>query len=181
MPEIKNFPDLCKSLAVEMTARTGEIWRTVEDAQNWTHIESPTACLSLRDDWRTHRLAIHATAPNATREKTTGETITCDPERRPEAIARDIETRLLAHARQHLAESKEYDRKRRQEAAEKNLRLSFLRKYLPREHQPDKLCNADSMKRANIYAQLTYENLVELEITLPLKQALQILEILKGL
>jgi hypothetical protein len=36
------------------------------------------------------------------------------------------------------------------------------------------------MKAANIYAHLTYDNLVNLEITLSLREALQILELLKG-
>ena len=97
MPEIKNFPALCKSLAVEMTARTGELWRTVEDENDWTHIQSPSACLSLRDDWRTHRLSIHATAPKGMREKTTGETITCDPARKPEAIAAALALAFKRH------------------------------------------------------------------------------------
>jgi len=181
MTDTLNLDAIAKVLAVELTARTGETFRAVIEAERNPNIESPRACFHLCEDWRTHRLMINATVPNGMREKKTAERMTVDPRRTAEAIARDIETRLLTHAREHLKESAEYDRERKQEIAEKNLRLNFLRKYLPREYQPDKLCNATSMRTANIYAQITYDNLIELEIRLPLKQALQILEIMKGL
>jgi len=169
-----------KTLAVEMTARTAELWRAVIEPERNPNIQSPSACLHLNEHWHSHRLTVSASVPHGMREMKSGETITCDPNRKPEAIAADICNRILPHARAHLIESAEYDRERRQKEAEKNLRLHFLKKYLPREYQTDKLCNSTSMKAANIYAHLTYDNLVNLEITLSLREALQILELLKG-
>jgi hypothetical protein len=115
------------------------------------------------------------------RERTTGETITADANRKPEAIAQDICNRILPHARQHLRESAAYDKERRREEAIKNLKLNMLRKYLPTEYQHDKLSNGDRKRRANIYAELTYEDLVKIEIDVTITQALQILKFVNGL
>jgi hypothetical protein len=179
MPEIKNFPALCKSLAVEMTARTGELWRVIEDAERWTHIESPSACLQLRDDWRTHRLAIHATAPSRMREMTTGETITADPTRTPEAIARDICNRLLNHARAHLAESKAYDREKMLEANAKKLRESMIKRYCPEQYNGKFASGKKAdLYRERVWAELTYNNLVNIEINVTMGEALKLLKLL---
>jgi len=173
-----NLDAITKTLAVEMTARTGELWRAViNDSIN--ALQSETAYMSLSEDWRTHRLRVHAYAPHTIRERTTGETITADPGRKPEAIAADICSRILQHAREHMTESIEYDRERKQKEAEKQLRLHFLKKYLPREHQSEKLCNSDHHGPANIFAHITYDNLINLEITLPLRDILAVLEFLK--
>lgn len=168
---------LTKILAVEMTARTGELWRAVIEADQWNHIESPTACLSLREDWRTHRLSIHATAPRQVREKTTGETITCDPGRTAEAIARDIESRILKHARTHLVESVQYDAEKTREKNAKNLREKMLRKFLPYESN-GKFYSGKKADRytERVWAETTYNNLINIEINLPLPEALKLLE-----
>lgn len=176
MPEIPNFPALCVSLAVEMTARTGELWRMIERGDNWPHIESPSACLSLRDDWMTHRLAIHATAPHGMREKTNGESITCDPKRTPEAIARDIEIRLLAHARAHLQESIQYDTQRRQEEAAANLRKNMIRRFTEEEYN-GKLYKRSKDRARRMWIDINnYDHSATIEIHLPFADALQLLK-----
>lgn len=177
----EDINQVARTLAVEMTARTGELWRAMIRPNHNPQIESPTACLCVSYHWRTGRLDIHAGSPPEMLERKTGETITCNPERKPEAIAADICARLLTHAREHLRESAEYDRQRRQEEAEKILRLNFLRKYLPSEYQHEKLCNSNHRGPANIYASLTYDNEVKLEITLPLREALKVLKQITGI
>lgn len=174
MPEIKNFQALCKNLAVEMTARTGELWRTVEDAEKWTHIESPTACLQLRDDWRTHRLAIHATAPHKMRELTNGETITADPHRTPEAIARDICARILDHARAHLAESIVYDREKMLEANAAHLRESIMSQFTQEKYN-GKLYKKSKDRNRLMWIEIgNYDNTATIEIHLPFADALRL-------
>jgi len=168
---------ITKILAVEMTARTGELWRAVIDPNNWNYITSPTACLSLREDWRTHRLTIHATAPKGTREKTNGESITCDPSRTAEAIARDICARLLPHARAHLIESMEYNTEKTLEANAKHLRESLIKKFCPFESNGKFYSGKKADKyRERVWAELTYDNLINIEINVPLKEALQLLK-----
>jgi len=164
---------------LSMTIATLELWRAVIVDERDPHIQSESACLWLHEDWRSHRLQIYAAAPAGIQERSSKDPITCDPDRSREAIARDICSRLLSHARQHLKESIEYDRERKQKEAEKNLRLHFLRKYLPREYQSEKLCNSTSMRMANIFAHITYDNLINLEITISLKDALAILEFIQ--
>ena len=176
---INDKNQFAKVLAVEMTVRTAELWRVVIHEERDPDIESASAYLHLHEHWRDKRLMIGASVPRGMREKRNSESITCNPDRKPETIAADICNRLLTHARAHLLESREYDQERRKEEAEKKLRLHFLRKYLPREYQSEKLCNSTSMRPANIYAHLTYDNLINLEITLPLKNALEILELLQ--
>jgi len=176
MPEIQNFPALCKSLAVEMTARTGELWRVVENPERWTHIESPSACLQLRDDWRTHRLAIHATAPGRMREKTTGETITCDPTRTPEAIARDIESRILQHARAHLAESIQYDTEKTHEEAAAHLRESIMSQFTQEKYN-GKLYKKSKDRNRRMWIEIcNYDNTATVEIHLPFAEALRLVK-----
>ena len=102
-----------------------------------------------------------------------------DPARRPDTIARDICSRLLPHARDHMKESIEYDRARRQKETEKNMRLRYIKKYLPREYQPEKYCNSTGMRSANIFAHITYDNLINIEITLPLRDSLEVLKFLQ--
>lgn len=170
---------VARNLAVEMTARTGELWRALIKAEDNPALQSPTAFFQLSEHWNTHRLTIHACAPHTIRERTTGETITADPERKPEAIAADICSRILAHAREHMLESIAYDQERKQKEAEKQLRLHFLKKYLPREYQSEKLCNSDNRGPANIFAHITYDNLINLEITLPLRDILAVLKFLQ--
>ena len=169
---------MTKILAVEMTARTGEIWRAVI-TDRFNHIESPSACLSLNEHWQNHRLTIHAAAPPEMKEPRIGETITADPKRTPEAIARDIENRILTHARAHLAESREYDAEQRRQEARRKLRNKMLMKYCPKEYQHEKFCTITGSQSGyieRVYAHPTYDNLINIEINLPLPEALKLLK-----
>jgi len=163
-------PETIKNLAVEMTARTGELWRIVEHPDKWPHIESPTACLTVRESWKTKRIEIQATAPHGTREPHNGQTITCDPTRKPEAIARDIENRILAHARKHLQESIQFDLERTKDKNRINLRRELFKKWMPKtDHNGDPY--GEGIK---IY--FTYDGRAKLTLELSLKDALQLLK-----
>lgn len=181
MPEIKDLPHLCRLIAVEMTIRTGELWRVIEHPDRWTHIESATACLSLRDDWRTHRLAIHATAPHGVQEKTTGETITANPNRQPEAIARDICARILDHARAHLIESHAWHTKKTHEEAAAHLRESIMRRFANEKYN-GKLYRKSKDRNRRMWIDVNnYDHTATIEIHLPYTEALRLLkEIEKG-
>lgn len=172
-----DIDQITKTLAVEMTARTGELWRATTDINQWNRIESPSACLLLREDWRTRRLRIHASAPAKMREKTTGETITCDPNRTAEAIARDIENRLLQHARAHLVESIEWDAEQTREKNAQQLRGKMVKKHLPNEANGKFYSDSKADKyRPRVWAELTYGKMVNIEVNLPLAEALQLLK-----
>ena len=181
MPEIKDLPRLCKLIAVEMTVRTGELWRVIEHPEKWTHIESPSACLQLREAWRTHRLEIHATAPHGIREKTLGETITADPNRQPETIARDICARILDHARAHLTESHAWHTQKTHEEAAANLRKSLIKRFTEEEYN-GKLYKRSKDRNRRLWVDVNnYDHTATIEIHLPFAEALRLLkEIQKG-
>lgn len=167
---------IAKHLAVEMTARTGELWRAVITEERHPQIMSQGACLNLSEDWRTHRLRIHATAPHDIRERTTGETITADPKRSYEAIARDIENRILAHAREHLAESRQYDEQRRQEEAAAHLRKSIMQQFAEEEYN-GKLHKSSKDHNRQMWIEITnYNNSATIQIHLPFADALKLVK-----
>ena len=175
---------LIKTLAIELTIITGELWLTRLDHSEWNqrpHADSQSATLYFYQEWnKKNRLSIKASAPEGMREKTNGDSISCDLTRTPQAIAQNIAHRLLPHARTHLQESKEYDLERRKEEAKRNLRKNLLMRYCPKEYQNDKFCTNDSPGRNNykkrIYASPTYDNLINIEINLPIKDAIKLLK-----
>lgn len=172
---------MARELSLAMTIQTLEIWTAVITPERDPRIQSKTACLWLSEDWRTHRLNIHAAAHATLRERTTGEKITCNPTRSYESIARDIVNKLLPHARDHQTESRLYTADTIRKDNAKNTRLRMIKKYLPREYQSEKLCNGrDKRGAANIFAHITYDNLINVEMTLTLSETLQVLEYLKS-
>ena len=176
-----NLESMCKSLAVEMTARTGELWRAIFHEDRNPQIQSASACLTLSEDWRTHRLNIHACAPHTMREKTTGETITADPKRTAEAMARDIESRILKHARAHLAESIQYDYERRQEEAAAHLRESLMKRFAPEKYNGKLYTQRTRDHDRRMWIDIiNYDNSAKLEIHLPFAEALKLVKLIKG-
>lgn len=169
-----NLDQLSKILAVEMTARTGDLWRAIIDPERDPQIESSTACLSLSETWDTHRLRITPSAPHGTRECRVNDSITCDPKRAAEAIARDICARILPQAIKHLAESIEYDRAQKQKDAAEKLRKNLLKRFTPKEYHEGRLTDGKGL-----WTRMTYENKVQIEITVSLPEAMQILKFLK--
>lgn len=173
---------LAGHLAVELTIITGETWRARIDpseSHQRPHIDSPSATLYLSQEWNTNRLSVRASAPEGMREMKTGEKITCNPERTPEAIARDINSRLINHARAHLIESAAYDLQKRKEAARKNIIRNLIMKYLPKEYQDQKWCTnkeSPTAYKERIYAETTYDDLIHIEINLELPAALKLLK-----
>lgn len=164
-----------KSLAVEMTVRTGELWRAVIDPERNPQIESSCACLYLSEDWQTHRVRFMPSAPRGTKETRNEDRITCDPGRSMAAIARDVCARILPQAVEHLTQSREYDRQRRKVEAEENTRLRLLSKYMPkRDHR------GDPYDGEGMTAHITYDKQIELTIRLPIAEALKICKIIKG-
>jgi len=175
-----------KMLAVEMTASTGELWR-VHSEDHRTAIYSPSAYLSLYTGYGMRgRVEIRATAPREMREPTHGEKITCALDRTPEAIARDIITRLLPSAREHLTKSKAYDHQKRKEEATHNLKEKFLAKFLPHEWRGHRATPAHTNEYEEeraappISAHQYYDGTIEITTRLPIKEALQLIKHLKG-
>jgi hypothetical protein len=177
----KNMLDTARELAVELTILTGELWTArpfsdePEDQRAYT--DSATATLYFFTSWRDNRLSISASAPAGMREMKSGEKITCDPTRTPEAIARDIKNRLLPHARAHLTESRAYDLERRKAEAKKNLRSNLIKKYCPNETNGKFYSNkkADHY-RERVFAEITYNDLINIEINVSLTEALKLLK-----
>jgi hypothetical protein len=180
----KNMLDTARELAVELTILTGELWTArpfskdePEDQRAYT--DSATATFYFYTSWRSDRLSISASAPAGMREMKSGEKITCDPTRTPEAIARDIKNRLLTHAREHFTESRAYDLERRKAEAKKNLIAKLIMRYLPKEYQNESWCSETKSRHGytdRIHARTTYDNLINIEINLPLKEALKLLK-----
>lgn len=172
-----NLDQVCKMLAVEMTASTGELWRIVPETDQYRpQIVSPSACLLISEDWRTHRLNITADAPHGIRERTRGETITCDPKRAAEAIARDIKTRILQHARAHLAESILYDTEKRKKEAAAHLRESIMSQFTQEKYN-GKLYKKSKDRNRRMWINITdYDNTATIEIHLPFADALRLVK-----
>jgi len=171
---------LSKKLAVEMTARTGELWRTeITDERN-PHIYSQSAWLRLSESWKTRgRLIISASAPREMREAKNGESVTLDPSRPAAALAADIDRRLLQSAQTHLSESAAYDLKRRKTESAENLRRSLIKRFAPKEGHNGKLYKPASVKGrfTGLYVDIhDYDNTAAIEITLDLKDALKLLK-----
>lgn len=170
---------LAAPLAVELTILTGEIWRTHKDDHR-TAIYSDTAYLTLWTGYGMQgRIQINATAPRDMREPGQGYKITCAADRTPEAIARDIATRLLKDAKDHLSKCKAYDHEKRKEKAIETLRQRYIKKYLPEfwcRYSNDQPIFHRSNDWKTIRAQLTYENKVEITINLPFMEALKLLK-----
>lgn len=176
---------IVQKIAVELTIITGEIWRTRPDTSEWNQrpsADSESASLYFYQAWnQKNRIAIKASAPEAMREMTTGESITCDLTRTPEAIAQDIARRLIPHARAHLAESKAYDLKERKKKARENCRSNLIKKYLPEEYNGKFFSKKKAGKneyKSRIIAEPTYDDLINIEINLPIKEAYKLLKLL---
>lgn len=174
---------IVKNIAVELTIITGELWTARADNSNYNqrpHADSPTATLYFSQDWRTKsRLTIRADAPAEIQEPRTGESITCDLTRTPQAIAQDINRRLLPHARTHLAESKTYDLSKRKAKACENCRDNLIKKYLPEEYNGNFFSKKKAGKngyKSRVIASPTYDDMIEIELNLPLPEALKLLK-----
>jgi hypothetical protein len=172
---------IIKNLAIELTIATGELWTTRIDRSEWNqrpHADSPTTTLYFFQEWnKKNRLSIKASAPEGMREKTNGESISCDLTRTPQAIAQDIARRLLPHARAHLAESKAYDLKKRKEEARNNLINNLIMRYLPEKYNGKFFSKKKAGKYlSRIIAETTHDDLINIEINLPLKDALKLLK-----
>lgn len=176
---MKEQNELMKNLAVEMTARTGELWRAIIE-ERIGYLQSDSAYLYIVKVWNMQRIQIRASAP--CREHQSGQSITCDMTRHPEAIARDIEQRLLEHARQHLKGAKAYDLKKRKEEAEENLRRNLIKQYIPRsQYHNDKFYTNTPKRKSknNLWAHIEYDNEIKIEISLPIKEAIKLIKHLK--
>ena len=176
MPNL-DLDRICKMLAVEMTASTGELWRIVPETDQYRpQIVSPSACLLIGEDWRTHRLNITADAPRGMKERTRGESITCNPKRAPEAIARDITARILQHARAHLSESIQYDNQQRKEEAAALLRESLMSQFTDKKYN-GKLYKSSKDRNRQMWVEINnYDNSATVEIRLPFADALRLIK-----
>lgn len=173
-----DIKQISKVLAVEMTARTGELWRSRHKVgRYWSEIYSPSAWLMLSDG-RNNRLEIQSTRPQQMVWATTGEKITVDSSRTPEAIARDIENRLLKNAR-HVwsasrTETKIYNNKKNNTLATVHL----FRKYISSKNINGTSADLHT-KTARI--RINENKVSDLDIRyITNEQAIQIMKILEG-
>jgi len=103
-------------ITVELTILTGELFKLSEDGNT---LEGETAYIHayLREWPRPARLALSPGTPKGVRSYFNTETITCNPNRAPKDIARDIQNRLLPEAREFHIKNMEYHHKRLAELA----------------------------------------------------------------
>jgi hypothetical protein len=170
--------EIIKALAIELTIITGETWRT-DLTERHNHLRSESAHLYIYQQWNTkNRLNFRASVPQEMKELRTTADISCSIDRTPQAIAQDISNRLLPHARKHLAESTTYDLQERKKDAKNNLRKNLIMRYLPKEYDDKKFCTDTKGYKERIYAHETYNDLINIEINLPLPAALKLLKLI---
>lgn len=171
--------DIAAPLAVEMTILTGEMWRT-NAADHRTLVYSDSACFSLNQAWNERgRLRISATAPLGIQEKTDGESITCAMSRGAEKIARDIITRILTSARDHLRESITYNDKREREKNAADLRKKIMMRFAENEYNGKLYKRTDRNNRLWIEIN-NYDNSATIEIHMPFAKCVELLKIIRN-
>ena len=177
----ENLIRLCKSLAVELSAADfPHIWKRARNRSNWyEELITDDAFLMLQFN-NTKRLSIASDKPNAMRSAGSADRITVDPNRTPEAIARDIVTRLLPNARAYFqtCRAETIRVKERQQAHQ--LLLHSLKEFTTwKQTDSDK---TRTQWRGNKARADVYSNFIsELRIDSPtIEQTITILKILKG-
>ena len=102
------LPQITKSLAAELSAADfPHIWRVAKGRRDWWQT------LITTDAWLTlqinnDRLVIASDRPREMKSASTAERITVAIDRKPEAIARDIQARLLPNAREYFRRCRDY-------------------------------------------------------------------------
>jgi hypothetical protein len=167
--------NLTKILAVEMTARTGNIWRANIDPDRWTtqiYCDTAYIALSTRDYPKPQRLKLWPTTSPGVNQRSSYDHITLDPKRQPAQIAADIARRLLPQAEKYLVECKaSQDAQDRQNTKEQLIR-NLLQPYLKHEGMY-RIMHGDNIK-AEIRT-----NTVEMKIQATPSQALAICKLME--
>ena len=118
---------LLQDIAIELTMLTGEVF-SLCNTERRTALEGQTAYIHayLRTWPKPARLAFSPTSPEGVREYFNASTITCNPKRTAEAIARDIRNRILDEAREfHIKNSAHHARKMAELAAHREAVAPF--------------------------------------------------------
>lgn len=179
---IKN---LSLNLAVEMTARTGDMWRYYT-SERMDYIFSPSAYLQINKPWNGYRVKIKSTLPQELQAPRGSESITCDLNRTPEAISADICRRLLNSAMQFLHDAKIYTHQRRKEKNIINLRKKILAELLPNNSAYNDKFYTTTPKakenkngKNNLWADTDYSGQVKIEVVLKIKDARELIKHIK--
>jgi hypothetical protein len=179
MSENEQLYELTKTLAVEMTARTGDLWRANIDPERWTtQIYTATAWITL-SIYRTHlkptRLKAWSSVPKGINPLSDKDVMSVDATRTPSAIAADIHRRLYAHAQEYLKDCSDaqaiQDTRNRKEQLKKNL----LSRYLTKGYYDNFHSENGKINKAEIRS-----NDVEMKLSVTMTEALKICRLLQG-
>ena len=176
----ENLIRLCKSLAVEMSVIDfPNLWKLDRNRREWyEELTTRDAWLMMQRDGK--RIHISADHPREMERVYNAPSITVSADRTPEAIARDIVTRLLPNARAYFqtCRAETIRVKERQQAHQ--LLLHSLKEFTTwKQTDSDK---TRTQWRGNKARADVYSNFIsELRIDSPtIEQTITILKILKG-
>lgn len=171
--------EIAFSLAVELTIETSHIWRKLPtDYNHLQTLRSKSAWINLSID--NTRLRITSTCPRAMIKGTAAETISCNINRDPAKIAKDIYRRLLPNARELFKKSREYSRKEKDKRAELAEKMHRLRQFFTHESTSHEKTYA-RMHSHTAEIDLHHDKVNTLKIDSPtMEQTLYILKYLKG-
>lgn len=165
-----------RAIALFLTIETGELFTMAKDRNENDYLVSESAHFRIYKDWRVqNKIKVVADALNM-KENKQGESIGLDSKRNPSDLARDIKNRLLSHARKHLTESRAYDERERKKESAANLRKNLLKQFTPDEANGKLYLRYPESRRAQMWTHIDYDNKIEIEITLPIREALQLLK-----
>jgi len=179
MTEKPDLAQLTQTLAVEMTAITGTIWRADIDPDRWAnHIFTETAYISLSIDGYSapYRLKAWASTPRGIASLIDHETISMSIDRQPAALAADIKRRLLPHAQSYLIECKQHQDRIDQQTRKENEIRKALSKYLKYIEFNKSFYSANN-KIHNVEIRTSE---IEMRLTVTPAEAIKVCKLLKG-
>ena len=130
MTELK---ELTKTLAIELTILTMNLWIAEIDPDSWmTKLTDGKAwiTISLDQSRKATRLKAWASVPKGISQLRDHEVITASADRTPQAIAQDVHRRLYKHAVNYLRECRDYTEKQNRQERKENLIKNLLKPYL---------------------------------------------------
>ena len=179
MTEKPDLAQLTITLAVEMTASTGELWRADIDPERWSnHIHTDDAYISLSIDGYSapYHLKAWATTPRGITSLIDHEVISMSIDRQPTSLAADIKRRLLPHAKEYLIECKQHQDRIDQQTRKENLIRKALSKYLRYVDWNKSFYSAND----KIHSVEIRTNNIEMRLTVTPAEAIKVCKLLKG-
>jgi hypothetical protein len=178
MNEKPNLDELTKTLAVEMTASTGELWRARIEPERWsTQIYCETAVISLGIDGYKAPYFVKAWAgtPAGITALRSENVVRCNSNRTPAAIAADLNRRLVDEAKDYLIRCKQSQAENDREERRENLIKNLLSKYLCR-NRCDTFYSADN----KIHSLEIRTDYIEMRLTVSPTDAVRICKLLRN-